>query len=161
MRAKPLLHSGGMPARGTELETYRICQGNGNDRSLYWLDGQFYLFARYYSPPVVMCDNQPAITTVRNGGGYSRRAKHIAVRGIFVKEFLDQRIFDVKYVPSKENLADIFTKPLPEPEHRRLRESLVSEQVILDDWPKPSNCQIFRLYIFSSGLGPFSCSSFC
>ena len=55
-----LIHlGGGMPARGTELETYRICQGNGNDRSLYWLDGQFYLFARYSKSSSMTGQNRP------------------------------------------------------------------------------------------------------
>lgn len=44
----PLVHiGGGMPARGTELVPYRICDTGNGDRSVFWLDGHVYLYARY------------------------------------------------------------------------------------------------------------------
>lgn len=40
------------------------------------------------------------------------RTKHIDVKMFFVRDLLNQEIFEVNYIKSKANLADMFTKPL-------------------------------------------------
>jgi hypothetical protein len=50
--------------------------------------------------------------TIANGG-YSKRAKHISTRKMLVKQFLYDKVSQTEYVASKDNLADLFTKPLP------------------------------------------------
>lgn len=62
--------------------------------------------------PSVYCDNQATIMFTRNNVENSR-SKHIDLRYHFVREKLEEGLFSLRYVTTKENLADIFTKILP------------------------------------------------
>jgi hypothetical protein len=61
-------------------------------------------------PTTVQCDNQSAIQLLLNHQ-LSCKAKNINVACHFVREAMDRMQIVMQYVPSKENLADIFTKP--------------------------------------------------
>ena len=61
--------------------------------------------------PVVWQDNMSTITLVTNGGGKYRN-KYMQVRQQFVKEKIDCGESNVKYLPTKQMLADILTKAL-------------------------------------------------
>lgn len=68
-------------------------------------------------------DNEGAIRLVRNPE-FHKRTKHIDVRYHFIRERFQEGAFDLTYVPSDEQLADIFTKPLPKERFEFLREML-------------------------------------
>ncbi|KAM9913599.1 hypothetical protein OXX69_001437 [Metschnikowia pulcherrima] len=68
----------------------------------------------------VLCDNQGAIKTVKNGSVLDG-TKHIRVKAHFIKEQLDQGLFNLDYVNTSDNVADIFTKALPYPSFSQLR----------------------------------------
>lgn len=55
--------------------------------------------------------NQSAIKLTNNTEGH-RITKHIDVRFHFVEDVYERGDIDVQYVVSKEQVADIFTKPL-------------------------------------------------
>ena len=59
----------------------------------------------------MFCDNQAAISFT-NSSIENIRTKHIDVRYHFIRRLIYDRVFKIKYVQSKKNLADIFTKPL-------------------------------------------------
>ena len=61
--------------------------------------------------PTIQVDNQPAIDTMINQK-MVKGNKHIMNRYYFVKDYYNKGIINLKYVPTKDNLADIFTKPL-------------------------------------------------
>jgi hypothetical protein len=69
------------------------------------------------------CDNQSAIQSIRNPA-FHQRTKHIDVRYHFIRSLQENGIIDVSYVPSKEQKADILTKPLPKPEFKRMCQQL-------------------------------------
>lgn len=48
------------------------------------------------------------------------RTKHISIRHHFIRELVEEGTMSIEYVPSKSQLADIMTKPLPGPSHRDL-----------------------------------------
>jgi len=52
-----------------------------------------------------------SITNTVNGKNY-RRMKHIDVKHHFIKEHVELGMVAFEYIPSNENLADLFTKPL-------------------------------------------------
>ena len=54
----------------------------------------------------------------------SDRSKHIHVRHLRVREYVEHDEMDVKWVGTKEMLADGFTKTLPEPALFDLRDKL-------------------------------------
>ncbi|GFW89597.1 retrovirus-related Pol polyprotein from transposon TNT 1-94 [Trichonephila clavipes] len=66
----------------------------------------------YSELPVIYCDNQAAInfscSPVEN-----HRTKHIDVRFHFLRNLVDSQFFEIKYINTKNNIADIFTKSLP------------------------------------------------
>ena len=68
-----------------------------------------------FSFPSVFCDNQPCIQSVKNNGQHHTRAKHIDIKYHFVRELLESKKFVLSYIPTKENFADFFTKPLSTP----------------------------------------------
>ena len=63
-------------------------------------------------PMVCYCDNMGTVQMMNNGSR-SSRSKHIDIRYFFVREKIVEGVIKLVHVPSKENPADMFTKPLP------------------------------------------------
>ena len=57
-------------------------------------------------------DNQGAIALSKNAV-HHKRTKHIDIRYHFIRYEVDNNIVHLVYVPSDNNIADMFTKPLP------------------------------------------------
>jgi hypothetical protein len=53
------------------------------------------------------------------------------VRYHFVRQLQEDVIIDAIYVFSKEQKADLFTKPLPKPEFERMRKELGVDGIVL------------------------------
>ena len=62
-------------------------------------------------PVVMFCDNTSAINISKNPVMHSK-TKHIAIKYHFVRELVQDKEIRLEYVNSKEQIADIFTKPL-------------------------------------------------
>jgi len=62
-------------------------------------------------PTLLYCDNQGAIALVRNPVHHSR-TKHIEVRHHKIREWVDTGAINVRYCPTEEMLADMFTKAI-------------------------------------------------
>lgn len=71
-----------------------------NDNGYEWLD-----------PQIINIDNQSAIKLIKNPQ-FHKRSKHIDIRYHFIREKLVNKIIGVNFVPSKDQIADIFTKVL-------------------------------------------------
>ena len=74
-------------------------------------------------PIPILCDNDSTIKLVKNNQ-FHQRTKHIEIRHYFVREKQEAGEIEVSYVPTQDNLADIFTKPLPNPRFSELRTRL-------------------------------------
>ena len=72
----------------------------------------------------VLCDNQSAIFVAENLVNNSR-SKHIDIRYHFVREKVEEGILEISHVPTENNLADIFTKPLTTEVFVRLRDAIM------------------------------------
>ena len=64
-------------------------------------------------------DNNGSITIAENKRNHNQ-VKHIDVRHHFICSVVEEGKIRVDYIPSSENLADMFTKPLPQPQHHKL-----------------------------------------
>lgn len=91
----------------TESEYVAACQ---SIKELVWLK---LLMAELISNNAVMLymDNQSAIRLIKNPE-FHKRTKHIDVRYHFIREKFRDGVFQLEYVHTSNQLADIFTKPL-------------------------------------------------
>ena len=59
----------------------------------------------------VFCDSQSALHIARNPA-FCSRTKHIGVQYHFVREIMEDGSVDLQKIHTKENLADVLTKPI-------------------------------------------------
>lgn len=71
----------------------------------------------------IFVDNQSAIR-LANNPEFHKRTKHIDVRFHFVRDVCDKGDVNILYIQSKEQLADLFTKPLAKGHFTDLRDRL-------------------------------------
>jgi histone deacetylase 1/2 len=74
-------------------------------------------------PLVLWCDNI-GVTYLSSNPVFHARTKHIEVDYHFVRERVAQKLLRIKFISSKDQLADIFTKPLPQPQFVGCRRNL-------------------------------------
>lgn len=65
------------------------------------------------------CDNKSAIHVALNNA-YSSRTKHVDVRVKFIRECFENKIIELKYLPTNDMLADLLTKGVPFPKLKTL-----------------------------------------
>jgi len=63
---------------------------------------------------MIKADNQGAIALAKDNKFHSR-TKHIDLRYHFIREAVEEGKIKMEYVPTTENVMDIFTKALPRP----------------------------------------------
>ena len=76
------------------------------------------------SPTIIHEDNQGTIAMSKNPVLH-KRTKHIDIKFHFVGEKIQDKTIELKYCPTHEMVADIFTKPLPRRQFESLRARLV------------------------------------
>lgn len=82
------------------------------------------------SPTSVRVDNTAAIA-IANNESSSRRTKHFDVKHKFNHQCIRRGLASVSYVPTDENFADIFTKPLGAERFAALRSPLLKTLTLL------------------------------
>ena len=78
---------------------------------------------KYDDPTPILCDNTNAINISKNPVIHSK-TKHIPIKFIFLREHVTKKNIRLEYVETKEQIADIFTKPLPRETFEYLRQKL-------------------------------------
>ena len=81
------------------------------------------LLVKYEDPIGIHCDNTSAINISKNLVMHSK-TKHILIKYIFLREKVSQKMVKLEYIDMKEQIADIFTKPLPKDTFEHLRNNL-------------------------------------
>ena len=74
-------------------------------------------------PIDLLCNNQGAIA-LANDNKFHVRTKHIDMRHHFIREVVKEEKIKVTYIPTEENIADIFTKVLARPKYKGFIERL-------------------------------------
>ena len=82
-----------------------------------------YIHVEYDEPIPIYCDNTRAISISRNLMMHSK-TKNISIKYHFLWEHVAEKNIKVEYVGIKEQVAYIFTKPLPRESFEYLRQRL-------------------------------------
>eukprot|EP00253_Pinus_taeda_P028408 PITA_28408 len=91
---------------------------------LIWMMQTLQDFQITCNPPIsIFCDNTSAISISKNPVMHSK-TKHIPIKYHFLREQVLEQKVKLEYVPSKEQFADILTKPLPRKTFEYLRQKL-------------------------------------
>jgi histone deacetylase 1/2 len=91
---------------------------------LIWVEALLKeLGVRQDSPPVLSCDNIGA-TYLSSNPVFHARTKHIEVDFYFVRERVAQKRLQVRFIASKDQPANIFTKSLPLPLFQECKRNL-------------------------------------
>ncbi len=105
----------------TEAEYMSACDASKEANWISWLLHE--ITGKETGPIPLFCDSQSAIRLTKNPE-FHQRTKHVDVKYHFVREQQSNGLIDIKFVGSENQVADIFTKPLPRPRFNNLREKV-------------------------------------
>ncbi|HEY1871458.1 MAG TPA: reverse transcriptase domain-containing protein, partial [Chitinophagaceae bacterium] len=78
-----------------------------------WMQTQLIDYGFHITKTPIYCDSQSAIAITSNPVQHSK-TKHINIRYHFIKDHVEKEDIELYFVPTKVQLADMFTKPLDE-----------------------------------------------
>ena len=90
---------------------------------LLWMRQALRDYGYKLSKVPLLCDNESAIRMEENPIEHSR-TKHIAIRYHFLRDHQQRGDIEIAYINTKEQLVDIFTKPLDEKTFSKLGNEL-------------------------------------
>jgi len=85
-----------------------------------WLDE---IEIEHVMPGVIKGDSRGAIVLVKNTKDHGK-VKHINIRHHYIRELVKSEVILFEQIPSAENLADLFTKPLAREHHHCFLDAL-------------------------------------
>jgi hypothetical protein len=87
------------------------------------------LFDHEMDPIIIHCDNQSCVKLSENPV-FHDRSKHIEIKYHYIRDMVQRKAVHVQYLPTHEQIADIFTKPLAKTKFEYFRERLgLSERI--------------------------------
>jgi hypothetical protein len=81
------------------------------------------LFDHEMDPIIIHCDNQSCVKLSENPV-FHDRSKHIEIKYHYIRDMVQRKAVHVQYLPTHEQIADIFTKPLAKTKFEYFRERL-------------------------------------
>lgn len=107
----------------TEAEYVALTHSSKDILWIHKILSEFSLVFNFSIPTVLHCDNQGAIRLSKDST-FHGRTKHIDVHFHFIRQTVSSGQIILKYCPTNEMVADIFTKSLPHPKFQRFRDLL-------------------------------------
>nr|GFA41332.1 hypothetical protein [Tanacetum cinerariifolium] len=90
---------------------------------VFWMRNQLTGYGFFYDKVPIYCDSKNAIAISCNLVQHTR-TKHIDVRYHFIKDHVEKGTIELYFVGTEYQLADLFTKSLPEARFKFLVEKL-------------------------------------
>jgi hypothetical protein len=91
------------------------------------------LFDRDMDPTTIHCDNQSCVKISENHV-FHDRSKHIEIKYHYIRDMVQRKTIHMQYLPTHEQIADIFTKPLAKKKFEYFYERLgLVENASLDE----------------------------
>lgn len=109
----------------SSFEAELVCADSGVSSALWQRRLMLDLGYGRRVPTIMYEDNMSVIKAAAKGEGDFKRTKHIAMRFFSIKEHIDDGDVVLKYLHTKEMVADILTKPLQGALFRKLRDKLL------------------------------------
>ena len=110
----------------TDAEIYAASEGS---REAIWLKTILGELKIDVSQIPIYCDSRCAISIIENPENH-QRVKHIHTKYFFIREQQEQRILILRNVPTENQLADMFTKPLGKKDFEKFRNLIGVKEVI-------------------------------
>lgn len=105
-------------SRSSAESEYRALADTAAD--IMWLHSLLQeLGIAHESPSLLWCDNVSAAALAANPV-FHARTKHIEIDVHFIREKVLKKEIDVRFIPSEDQPADLFTKPLSSPRFQHL-----------------------------------------
>jgi hypothetical protein len=74
--------------------------------------------------PIDIYSDSLGARSIASNNVYHKRTKHINIKHHYIREKIADGTVNVEQISSKNNLADVFTKPLPRDQHNNLTQKL-------------------------------------
>ena len=82
-----------------------------------------YLQVQFGEPIPIFCDNTSAVSISKNHVMHSKK-KHIPIKFHFLRDQVINKVIKLEYIGTKDQIVNIFTKPLPKMQFENLRDQL-------------------------------------
>jgi hypothetical protein len=81
-------------------------------------------------PAVVHQDNKSTMALAEKGRSTSGRTRHVSIRYFFVKDRIDSKEIELRYIGTEEMIADFFTKPLQGALFKSMRSKIMNHDMV-------------------------------
>lgn len=88
-----------------------------------WMKRLIYSLCSSVKRPVLCVDNKSAINMIKNSQ-FNKLTRHIDVKYHFIQDVYDKKLFNLVYMNTENQQADIFTKPLSRKRFEFLRSAI-------------------------------------
>ena len=96
-------------------------------RRLMWLI-RTLVGAGFEIPPATIFEDNQAAIKIAERHTITERTRHLHIRDLYIRQIVNKGYAKPEYVKSSENLADFFTKILPQSLFRKFRDRIMGIQ---------------------------------